>query len=335
MDRRRVLVASLGLMALGSSWKTAGAPARPKRVIFFVAGEVPSEGGIENSRRTRNSVWTAHGLVPGRDVVETFVYSGNDSERAAGIARELVASRPAIILTNAASQTKFFKQLTRDIPIVFVGISDPVLHGIVRSLGRPGGNITGVSSELFDAQLKLLEIVKEVLPRARRVAWLTGVDPDEDGNDPVWLRIRADMASKAARVGLDLSIIYLAQKLSGDARVQALRGTHADGFIPYSNPLSSSGEVLSIQLASGMPGFFAAGPGPARVGAFLTLGSPFRDMWKLQIAIAVRILRGEDPAAIPVQLDSRVLLAVNMKTARALEIEIPGSILARADEVIQ
>jgi len=303
---------------------------RPKRVVLFLSGDPVSGDKLAELQKRRLALWAKYGLVEGRDYVETPVWIGSPYwKQVLPRAREVIAGRPDLILAYSASSVGTLQSVTREVPIVFWDVADPVLSGLVETLRRPGGNITGVSGAQVDSMVKLLEIVKDVRPRARRVAWLTNSAPNDSGEVYV-AKIRNRMLTAAAALGLELVEIAPTVLMNLDAVEKALRAARADAFVPYAGEV----DLVALQNRTGVPGF---GRGAFAVnGGFVALGGAGQNRDPEQaIEIASRILRGENPATIPVRQPSKFQLTVNLKAARALGIEVPASLLIRADEVIR
>jgi putative tryptophan/tyrosine transport system substrate-binding protein len=326
--KRRLHAVGLQLFAFllgAATWFMAAAdsPPRPKRITTVLLQAVTEADLVEIGPR-RRAIWAKHGLVEGRDYYETIAYPKDTSDEAMRrLAREVVASRPDVILTNGGSQTVIFQKLTRDIPIVFCCVSDPLGAGIVQSLNRPGGNTTGTSSNVGELKVKSLELLRELLPRARRIAFLIDLEPGEEDRLP-WSR--KDMPERAAQLGLEIVRILDTRNKSKDQLQEELCAAKADAFMTHT---VSRVELRALQQGCRIPGFGT----PGLLGAL----APHPDEHPHQRAmeVAARVVRGANPATLPVTQIVRVQLILNLRTAREFGIEIPASILTRADQVFQ
>jgi putative tryptophan/tyrosine transport system substrate-binding protein len=323
------------LLALCGADALAQAAGHPKRVVHYDHHfSQMSDEQLAKVRERRRTLWAKQGLVEGRDYVETFptIKPGALDGLAAldRLAQEVVATRPDLIITRGGGNAALLRGLTREIPIVFYSVGDPVLYGLVESLRRPGGNVTGVSTADVDVMVKLLELIREVRPGARRVAWLTNDLPEfAAATRGIIQKVRERMQASAAALGLAIVEIGPTDRMELDALEKALRGARVDAFVPY-----AGWDWVTLQDRTGVPGFgqhlFA------RNGGFAALGGPGQNRDPEQtIEIAARVLRGESPATIPVRLPSKMELTVNLKAAKALGIAVPASLLMRADEIIR
>ena len=307
-------------------------PPRPKRITYAGCAQPKSERDLANVRRLRRARWAKHGLVEGRDYNETLVFlcqpdPAEDERRL----RQVVEARPDLIIVERGSYAHGFMQLTRDIPIVFLNVTDPVAWGLVDSYRRPGRNLTGVSNGLLESMVKQIELLKEVRPKARRVAWSIGQGSGPKAVDA----FRAELSARAAQMGLvlvDLPLPASAQNVTPDAFGKALCDTKADGFVLFSS-LPGMPEIASLQKRCGIPGFSST-PRQVVNGGFASYGHT-DDVFEQMLAISARVLRGENPATIPVMQPARFDLTINLAAARELGIDVPPSVIARATEVIR
>jgi putative ABC transport system substrate-binding protein len=329
MDRRRAISHALGLVAaLFSAAARAQAGARVHRIAFL--GTISADA--ETMRRIMASFkegLAGEGFVEGRNYAIDFV-AEPDVARAPERIRQLLARAPAVLIVMTTPVAQAAAKAARETPILFTSVSDPVESGLVASLARPGGNITGVSTMLPELSGKLVELVRELLPDAARIAVLWNPD-----NPAKALELRA-LRDAASRYGIALhemparskeeieavlaglgragvrALVILAETLTFAHRTRIDKLAHASR-VPVVSNLTQHTE------AGGLASYTAD-------GAFLNrrLG-----------ALAAKVLAGAKPATLPVELPTRFVLTVNRKTSRALGFAIPQSVLLRADRVIE
>jgi putative ABC transport system substrate-binding protein len=251
-------------------------------------------------------------------------------ERYRNLADELVALKPNVIITVGSATTEAVRQKTQTIPIVMIGVGDPLGAGFVASLARPGGNITGVSDQLPDTIGKLLQIAKELRPNTSRVAFFWR--PDNPAT-----RIGKQNFEAAAS---ELSLIVEANSVTTDAELDAALSAMAlappDALVvPPIPPMSLRiREIADFAIKHRLP-TLANNPTMVRAGLLISLAPPGAAMTRRAAATVAKILNGAKPADIPVEQPTSFELVVNLRTANALGLTIPPLILVRADEVIE
>jgi putative ABC transport system substrate-binding protein len=271
--------------------------------------------------------WTAD-----RNALMEYRWAGGDIDRMRMFAKELVALQPDVILANTTPVIAAFQRETRTIPIVFVVASDPVGDGFVASLRRPNGNITGFLHLEASTGGKWLELLKEIAPQLRRAAIMFNPDTAPGGGSyyspafeaaaqafrvqPIIARVRSDADIEAA-------ITSLASQPGGGLVVMS------DGFVRVHRQT-----IIGATARHRIPAVY-----PLRVnatdGGLLAYGPYYVDLFRQAASYVDRILRGEKPADLPVQAPTKYELVINLKTAKALGLEVPATLLARADEVIE
>jgi putative ABC transport system substrate-binding protein len=257
-------------------------------------------------------------------------WGADDAESSRQYATELLALTPDVFFAATTLNVGALKQITRTVPIVFAGVSDPVGAGLVASLARPGGNITGFSLSEYGVSVKWLELLKEVAPNVTRTAVLTGV-----GATPGIGQLAAIQAvAPSLRVELTPLVVSDASEIEGTISNFA-RGTNG-GLIVTTGTVLQINRELIVTLAHryNLPTVY-----PFRLyataGGLLTYGADIVDLFRRAASYVDRIFRGDKPAELPVQAPSKYELVVNLKTARALGLTVPPTLLARADEVIE
>jgi putative ABC transport system substrate-binding protein len=270
------------------------------------------------------------GWTDGRNVRIDYRWAGGDAERIRRSAAELVALAPDVILANASPSVVALQQATRTVPIVFVNVADPVGAGFVEGLARPGGNATGFTLFEYGISGKWLELLKEIAPRVARVAVLR--DPAIAAGSGQLGAIQ----SVAPSFGVELSPLGVRDAPEIERAVTAFARSSNGGLIVTASGLANIHRDLIITLAARhrLPAvysyrFFVAG------GGLISYGPDRVDPYRRAAGYVDRILKGEKPADLPVQQPTRYELVINLKTAKALGLEIPPALLARADEVIE
>ena len=256
--------------------------------------------------------------------------SNGDAALARQYAAELVALAPDLIVTVGSAGLAPLLQVSRTIPIVFTIVPDPVGAGFVDSLARPGGNATGFSQFEYGLTSKWLELLKEVAPGVTRVAVLR-----EPG---LTAAIAQFAALQAVAPSLHMELVPLNLRDAGEIErlVAAFVRSPADGLIVTSGPFTAVHRHLIIKAAARykVPAVYGARYHPV-AGGLMSYGPDFVEQYRLAAGYVDRILKGEKPAEMPVQAPAKYELVVNMKTAKALGIDVPATVLARADEVIE
>lgn len=325
--RRREFIALLGGTTI--AWPLAASAQQPAKL--------PIIGLLGADTEATQRQWTTafvqrlgeHGWTEDSTVTIKYRWAEGRNERYTEIATEFVRLKVDIIVTSGIGAVLAAKQTTSVIPIVFATAGDPVSTGIVASLARPGGNVTGSSIQSADLAGKRLELLREVLPGLRRLAILANV-----ANPLGALEINA---VQAAGRTLDLEIVTLGIRRSEDIApaFEALkRGTGA--LYVVADPLTTSNRtqindlVLAARLAT-----IHGNAGNVEAGGLMAYAPDFSVLWRRAADFVDKILRGANPADIPVEQPTKFDLVVNLKTAKALGITIPHNLLVLADKVIE
>jgi len=244
-------------------------------------------------------------------------------------AAELVALAPDVILATGQEATGALQQATRTVPIVFVLVPDPVGAGFVDSLARPGGNVTGFTPFEFGISAKWLELLKEIAPGVKRVAVLRDAAVPEVGQFAI-------IQATAPSFGVDVSPISARDASEIERVITTFARSSNGGLIVPGSALAAVHRVQIATLAAqnNLPAisvnrFFVT------AGGLITYGPDFLDQYRRTASYIDRILKGAKPADLPVQVPTKYELLINLKTAKALGLEVPPSLLARADEVIE
>src|SRR5262245_33966909 len=270
------------------------------------------------------------GWVDGRNIRIDYRWSGGDASRAGADATELVGLGPDVIMASSTVSLSAVRPVTNTIPIVFVAVTDPVAGGFVASLAHPGGNITGFTPFEYNIGGKWLQLLKETAPHVARVALLG--DPNNH-NFAGFVR-SFDTAAKALSVRAIATPIRDAADI--ERAVDALTREENGGLIVTAATFSLVHRELIIGLAARhkLPAIYWHRK-HITAGGLISYGPDLTYQYRLAADYVDRILKGEKPAGLPVPSTSKYEIAINFRTARALGLEIPAALLARADEVIE
>ena len=253
-------------------------------------------------------------------------------DRLAELAGEIVRSKPDLILTAAPQPARAAKDATSEIPIVFLFVADPVGVGLAASLSHPGGNLTGIAT-LGEGGLigKGLDLVREILPKAKRVAVF--INPS---NDTARLLFAKEAPGAAVKLGFELDVQYVREKGEIAAAIAAAKAGGAEAFSFVGDPIfhNPPDAVPDLVSKAGIPAFYLPAD-VVRAGGLMSYGPDFLVLARRGAHYIDKILRGAQPAGLPIEQPSKYLLAINLKTAKALGLEFPTALLARADEVIE
>jgi ABC-type uncharacterized transport system substrate-binding protein len=324
--RRREFITLLGGAA---AWPLAARAQQAGRrpTVGFLGATTPSADGQRFAafvQRLRELGW-----IEGRNVAIEVRWAQGLSERLAEIAAELVRLKVDVILTHTTPAVLAAKQATSLIPIVFATSGDPVGTGVVASLARPGGNVTGLSSQATDTVGKRLELLREVVPSLRRLAILANV-----GNPASVLQMREAQAA-ASTLGLIVEAAEIRRAEDIGSAFEALKGrTDALNVVP--DPLVNANRVRINTLALGarLPTMHNFREYVESAG-LMSYGPNRSDAFRRAADLVDKILRGAKPGDIPVEQPTKFDLVINLTTAKALGLEVPPMLLARADEVIE
>jgi putative ABC transport system substrate-binding protein len=268
------------------------------------------------------------GWIEGRTVAIEYRWTEGRPERVAEIAAEFVRRKVDVIVTNGPSVATL-KQATAIIPIVFAVAKDPVRGGLVTSLARPGGNVTGLSVQEIDTAGKRIELLREVVPRLHRLAIMVDV------GYPSAVSEMGEFRAAARALGLEVAPLEIRQAEDIAPAFEAL-GAQADALFVSQDALTVAHHTRIITLALGarLPTMFGA-RNFVQAGALLSYGPNFPALFRRAAELVDKILRGAKPADIPVEEPTKFELVINLTTAKALGLTIPPTLLARADEVIE
>ena len=327
--RRRELIAVFGAAAAWPLAARAQQPERMRRIgvlIPYAADDPEGQARIAAFLQGLQQL----GWTEGRNVRIDYRWSAGDADRARRYAAELVALAPDVILASGASHVGPLLQATRTVPIVFPVIGDPVGAGFVDSLARPGGNATGFMSREYSLSGKWLELLKEIAPSVTRVAVLRDAAVSVG---PVQFGV---IQAVAPSLRVEVNPINLRDAGEIERAIAAFASSPNGGLILTGGATSLLHSDLIITLAARhkLPAVYAYRHNVTG-GGLIFYGANYYDQYRRAAGYVDRILKGEKPADLPVQAPTKYELVINLKTAKTLGLDIPPTLLARADEVIE
>jgi putative ABC transport system substrate-binding protein len=268
------------------------------------------------------------GFVEGRDLTIEFRFAGGDRDRLPGLARDLIGRRPAAIMTDQAVRP--LKSATSSVPIIFALGADPVADGLVSSLNRPGGNVTGIV--FFSSQLgaKRIELLRQLVPTATTLGMLAYPASPEDRTE----RVQIEQAAKA--VGQKIVMADAVQQDEIDKAFAAFAEERVGAVLVGSGPFfrSHKERILGLAARYGLPASYSLRE-YAEAGGLMSYGTSITDAYRQGGIYAARILKGEKVGDLPVMQSTKFEFVINLKTARTLGLTVPQSLLVAADEVIE
>jgi putative ABC transport system substrate-binding protein len=322
--RRRELL----LLAAGAAMtrNPASADANPPRIGFVQVGSPQDNRGLFDAFRENIA---ALGWTDASNIVILDRWAEERAEQLPGIVKELIGSGVAILVTGGTSATLAAKRATATIPIVLVGVDDPVALGVVASLAQTRGNATGLSlssSEVIETRLQLLQ---ELVPRLRRVAVIVRGDPGIEQK-------LQDIRAITAQMKIEPLLLQATTGTALELAFARLRIERCEAVYVASGPLGPAkrAQLIALAAGSGLPAIYSFRVFPVD-GGLMSFGADYRDLFRRAAGFVDKILKGTKPADLPVEPPRKFDLTVNLKTASALGLTIPSTILARAAEVIE
>src|SRR6516162_7640626 len=327
MMKRREFITLLGGAACWPLAARAQQPAMP--VIGFLSHGTP-EGTAAFVAAVRKGLGEA-GLVEGKDVTSELRWARHDADRLPALAADLVQRRVALIVTlDTVTAARAAKAATTEIPIVFVVGSDPVQASLVTSLNHPGGNVTGISTMNLDIGSKWVGLIHELLPAAKSFAVLINLSDADSARSLITGTQKA-----ALTIGLQLEFLFAGNEGEIDTALAGL-GARSQALIiqPEVLFLQNRAKLAALAIRERLPALYAIREFP-QAGGLMSYGSSFVEAHRQAGIYVGRILKGEKPGELPVQQASKFELVINLNTAKAIGLEVPPTLLARADEVIE
>jgi putative tryptophan/tyrosine transport system substrate-binding protein len=325
--KRREFITVLGGMA--ATWPLAARAQQPAMpVIGYLSANLP--GSTASLTGAFRQGLKDGGYVEGENVTIIYRWAEGQWDRLPALATELLHQRVAVIAAFGNNAAVAAKAATTAIPIVFTVGEDPVRLGLVASLAQPGGNVTGVNTFATEVAAKRLELLREMVPAATRIAVL--VSPNAVTSEPT---VR-DMSAGARAMGLQIQVLNADTSREIEAAFARLARERSDALFVGSNPFFLSRRVQIVQLAArhAIPTTYAQRDFP-EIGGLMSYGASVTDAYRQVAVYTARILKGTKPADLPVVQSTKIELVINLPTARALGLEVPPTLLATADEVIE
>lgn len=325
--KRRILLAALA----ASASLTAHAAAQPAQRVWRLGMLMPDTApALKRDIDIFQAALRDLGYVEGRNIAFEYRYTDGNAERLPVMARQLV-ERPVDLIVTYTSGASVARQFTDRIPIVQVAGPDPVAVGIARSIAKPGGNVTGLTIFVAEIMAKRLELLREVDPAVRRVGVL--LYKSHPANPPIYDR----MGETAAALGIELMPIEVRGAPEFAAAFAAWRDRKAQAVISHDHSVFALGanaqELAALAIGQRIP--LVGAVDQCRNGGLMSYGVNIQALFMRSASYVDRILRGASPGDLPIEQPSEFVYAVNLKTARALGIIIPPSILVRAAELIE
>jgi len=325
--KRRAFITLLGGAVAWPLAARAQQPAMP--VVGFLSHGTP-EGTASFVAAVRKGLGEA-GLVEGKDVTSALRWARHDADRLPALAADLVQRRVALIVTlDTVAAARAAKAATTEIPIVFALGTDPVQAGLVASLNRPGGNITGISTMNLDLGSKWIGLLHELLPAAKRFAVLVNIENADSARSIITRTQEAALA-----LGTQTEILFASNEREIDAALAGL-GARAQALILHPDVLFTQNleKLAALAIREKLAALYST-PNFPQAGGLMSYGSSFLEAQRQAGVYVGRILKGEKPGELPVQRASKFDFVINLKTAKTIRIDIPTTLLARADEVIE
>ena len=323
--RRRDLITLLSGAAAWPLAARAQQVGKTYRVGFLTVGSGPSP-----FQREFAEALAALGYQEDRNVVIERRYAAGDLARLMEFARELVSANVDVIVTESTPAAVAAKQATTRIPIVMATSGDPIGSGLIASLARPGGNVTGLTSLAPELDRKRVELLRELVPSARRIAFF-----GNDQNSAELIGFRG-VQSVAAEIGIEAVFVNAPSPASFDIAFAKMASMSADVAIVTPTPTNIEGrsQIVENAVRYRLPAIYGTREF-TDAGGLVSYGNSRLAMFRRAAALVDKILKGANPAGIPVEQPTKFELIVNLKTAKALGLAIPDKLLALADEVIE
>ena len=321
---RRGFMLLAGATAIVSN--PAAAEVKSARIGFIQAGSRLENQSLLDAFRANLS---AHGWTDGSNVAVLDRWAEERTERLPAIVKELVGSGVTVLVTAGTPATLAAKRASATIPIILVGVDDPVSLGVVDSLGQPGGNVTGLSLTSSEVITERLELLRELVPGMHRLAVIVRDDPGLDQK-------LQDIRSDAQRKGIEALMLEATTAKALELAFARLRGDRSEAVYVASGPFGPVKRARTIALAAEarLPAMYSFRIFPVE-GGLMSFAADYVDLFRRAAGFVDKILKGAKPAAMPVEPPRKFALTVNLKTAKALGLTIPPTMLASADEVIE
>jgi putative ABC transport system substrate-binding protein len=328
VDRRTFVgTLTIGLLTAPLAAEAQEAAVRARIGVFFSGSPQPFR---RTWGRTFVSALRDLGWVEGQNLVLEWRYSEDQEDRRRAIVEEFVRLKVDVIVVQSTPETVVTKRATNTIPVVMVLVGDPVGVGLVESLARPAGNITGTSLMGTETSAKRLQLLKEAVPKARRVAVLG------NPSNAFVARSWGETQEAGGRLGLKLLFVEVRTRDEVAAAFAAITRERPDALVVLLDSLMAEHrhQIVEFAARNRLPATYG-GPAFAEAGGLLVYTVDENELWRRAAAYVDRILKGAKPADLPIEQPTKFELVINLKTAKALRLTIPPSLLLRADQVIE
>ena len=328
MMNRRTFLCGLSLGMLSAPLAAETQPVGKPVTIGYLGNSSPSlesnlvDGFLEGLRQL--------GYVEGRNLIIKYTWAEGRRDRFAVLAKELVSLKPDVILTAGTPGALAAKQATQSIPIVMASAGDPLETGLVSSLAKPGGNVTGHAGPGAEFEGKRLELLREMVPKLSRVAVL--LNPDNPFGAITWKGVQR----VAEPFGVKLQRVEVRGPNDLDRSLATIKASRPEGVLvsPDRFLLAYRAPIVQFVAKNRLPGVFPYGEF-VQEGGLLAYGPDYVDLFRRAATYVHKILKGAKPADLPVEQPTKFELVINLKTAKALGLTIPQTLLLRADQVIE
>jgi putative ABC transport system substrate-binding protein len=322
MKRREFIAVTAALLVSPRPLRAEGPP---RRIGYLDASPLylPLFKVWQNSVRD-------HGWIEGKNLIVDYRSAEGHADRLPALAAELIALKPDLVVGPGSPAAVALKSATVIIPIVFVAVADPVGIGLVQSLSRPGGNITGLATLVPGLTSKEIEILREIVPAASKIAVLAN-----PSNPMHRLVIAKEVPDTARELGVALPVVEATTAEELDIAFASAAAQHADAMIVFSDTLvnQEAPRVVALAAEHHLPAIYLIRQ--FAKGGLIVYGPEIADLLRRAGGYVDKILKGTKPADLPVEQPTKFELVINMKTAKALGLTVPPSLLVRADEVIE
>jgi putative ABC transport system substrate-binding protein len=322
--RRRGFLLLAGATVI--AWHPAAAEVKIPRIGFIQAGSRQENQSLLDAFREKLA---AVGWTDGSNITVLDRWAEERTEQLPAIVEELIGSGVTVLVTAGTSATLAAKRASATIPIILVGVDDPVSLGVVDSLGRPGGNVTGLSLISSEVIAERLDLLRELVPGLHRLAVIVRDDPGIEQK-------LQDIRSDAQRKGIEALMLEATTAKALELAFARLRADRCEAIYVASGPFGPVKRARLIALAaqSRLPAIYSFRIFPLE-GGLMSFAADYGDLFRRAAGFVDRILKGAKPAAMPVEPPRKFDLTVNLKTAKALDLTIPAAMLAAADKVIE
>ena len=324
---KKILVSILAVVILAFvHLAEAQQPKKVSRIGFLAATPSGSSDRTETFRQGLREL----GYVEGKNIIIEYRRAEGQFERLPDLAAELVHLKVDVIVASGAASTRRAKEATATIPIVMASDNDPVGSGFVASLGRPGGNITGLSQMAPDLAGKRLELLKEIIPRLSRLVVLGEL------NNPGNAQTLKETELAAVGFGVHLQVLDVRDPKAIENGFQAASKGHADAVLVLGGPVATSqrGHIAELAAKSRLPAMYPQSD-YMDAGGLMFYGPSISDLFRRAATYVDKILKGAKPADLPVEQPTKFELIINLKAAKQIGLRIPPNVLVRADKVIK